>query len=160
MTAAPDRPRTLLAFDYGRRRIGVAVGYDQTVHAGPLTTVPVGSSGPDWSAIQQQVVAWEPSLLIVGLPYNMDGTDNELTDCARRFTRQLQERFGLPVHTVDERLTSHEARVVLREQRREGKRKTRVKRGDIDRAAAALILETWLHEHGGEKPNDDPPGRR
>ncbi len=149
MIAAPNGPHTILAFDYGRRRIGVAIGQMRAQHTGPLTTVRVGTAGPDWIEIKQQISEWGPSLLIVGLPYNMDGTDNELTPCARKFARQLEGRFGLPVETVDERLTSVEARDLLRERRREGTRDKRVKREDIDRMAALLILESWLNQRGG-----------
>lgn len=117
-------------------------------HTGPLTTIRVGASGPDWSEIEQQVSEWDPSLLIVGLPYNMDGTNNELTPCAKKFARQLEGRFGLPVETVDERLTSVAARGLLRERRREGTRGKRVKREDIDRMAALVILESWLNRPG------------
>ena len=148
MTAEPNGPHTILAFDYGRRRIGVAIGHPHRQHTGPLTTIRVGASGPDWSEIEQQVSEWDPSLLIVGLPYNMDGTDNELTPCAKKFARQLQGRFGLPVETVDERLTSVAARGLLRERRREGTRRKRVKSEDIDRMAALVILESWLNRPG------------
>ncbi len=117
-------------------------------HTGPLTTIRVGASGPDWSEIEQQVSEWDPSLLIVGLPYNMDGTNNELTPCAKKFARQLEGRFGLPVETVDERLTSVAARGLLRDRRREGTRGKRVKREDIDRMAALVILESWLNRPG------------
>lgn len=150
MNAEPDGPHTILAFDYGRRRIGVAIGQPHTQHTGPLTTIRVGTSGAHWIEIEQQVSEWEPSLLIVGLPYNMDGTDNELTPCAKKFARQLKGRFGLPVETVDERLTSVEARNLLRERRREGTRGKRVRREDIDRMAALVILESWLNRHGGK----------
>ncbi len=148
MTAESDGPQTILAFDYGRRRIGVAIGQSGTQHTGPLTTIRVGGCGPDWSKIEQQLSEWQPSLLIVGLPYNMDGTDNELTPCVKKFARQLKGRFGLPVEMVDERLTSVEARNRLRERRREGTRGKRVTREDIDRIAALVILESWLNRPG------------
>ena len=136
----------LLAFDYGSRRIGVAVGQTTTGTASPAGVIPVAGT-PDWAAIERCVREWSPARLLVGLPYNMDGTETLLTGTCRGFGKELSRRFGLPVEFVDERLTSAAAQADLRDARRSGARTRRVTREDIDANAARLILETWLGGH-------------
>jgi putative Holliday junction resolvase len=136
----------VMAFDYGARRIGVAVGQSTTASAGPAGVVEVRAT-PDWSALDRCVREWSPSRLLVGLPYNMDGSDTFLTATCRAFAADLERRYGLPVELVDERLTSAAATADLREARRSGARTRRVRREDIDAHAARLILETWLRAH-------------
>jgi putative Holliday junction resolvase len=135
-----------MAFDYGARRIGVAVGQTTTCSASPAGVVQVRGK-PDWSALERCLRDWSPSRLLVGLPYNMDGTDTVLTATCRAFADDLARRSGLPVELVDERLTSAAATADLREARRSGARTRRVRREDIDAHAARLILETWLRAH-------------
>ena len=136
----------LLAFDYGSRRIGVAVGQTTTGTASPAGVIPVAGA-PDWAAIERCVREWSPARLLVGLPYNMDGTETLLTGTCRGFGKELSRRFGLPVEFVDERLTSAAAQADLRDARRSGARTRRVTREDIDANAARVILETWLGGH-------------
>ncbi len=144
----------LLAFDFGARRIGVAVGQTLTGSASAAGTV-TAAPGPDWTAIERQVRDWSPARLLVGLPYNMDGTETVLTGACRAFGRELARRFGLPVEFVDERLTSAAATADLRDARRSGTRARRVRREDVDAHAARHILETWLR--GTEqRPGSDP----
>ena len=133
----------MLAFDYGERRIGVAVGQATTGTASPAGVVSV-SGAPDWSALERCIQDWSPARLVVGLPYNMDGSETALTGPCRVFAAELSRRFGLPVAFVDERLTSVAAPADLREARRSGARRRRVRREDVDANAARLILETWL----------------
>jgi putative Holliday junction resolvase len=129
---------TFLGFDFGPRKIGVAVGQTVTGTASALTTVRSRGDKPDWARIEQLVREWRPRVAVVGLPFNMDDTQGELAPEARRFAHQLRGRFGLDVHLVDERLTSLEAR------RRLGRDATSL--DAIDATAAKLILETWLSE--------------
>lgn len=136
----------VVAFDFGLRRIGVAVGQTLTGTASPAGVLPAGDQGPDWSAIGRCLREWAPSRLVVGLPYNMDDSDTVLTDACRAFGNELARRFVLPVEFVDERLTSVAATDQLREARRSGVRVRRVRREDIDANAARVILETWLRE--------------
>lgn len=142
----PDTPdknsRTILAFDFGQRRIGVAVGQRITGSATPLTVVAVGEAGPDWTAIGQLIREWQPDRLIVGLPFHADGGEAEIGEAARAFARQL-DRFAVPVELVDERFSSAEAESAFRAQRQAGLRR-RGKKGDIDAIAAAIIAERWL----------------
>jgi putative Holliday junction resolvase len=128
--AAPARPRSLLAFDYGTRRIGVASGNSLTRTATPLTTVDATSSEERWRMVAAILTQWQPDALVVGIPRHPDGTPHENTHRAQRFARQLAGRFRLTVHEVDERYTSVEAQSL-------GAR-------DVDAAAAALILEQYL----------------
>jgi putative Holliday junction resolvase len=139
--AAPQG--AVLGFDYGRRRIGVAVGQRITRSASPVAAVAALADGPDWPRLIALLAEWRPAELVVGLPYNADGTPHDLTREAEAFARTLAERSGLAVHTVDERLSSVEAERALRERRAEGRR--RVAKGDVDAAAACVILESWLN---------------
>jgi putative Holliday junction resolvase len=130
---------TLLGFDFGTRKIGVAVGQTVTGSASPLLTLRYRHDKPDWVAITRLVAEWQPEALVVGIPYNPDGTEVEWAAQIHRFMRQLEGRFHLPVHRADERLTSMEARQRL------GREATSP--GAMDAMAAQLILETWLSEH-------------
>lgn len=144
MQGTPDSARIALAFDFGLRRIGMAVGDTLTRSATARGAVAVTRQGPDWAAITRAVEAHAPHLLIVGTPYNVDGGVNEMTGRARQFAAELAARFTLPVEQVDERYSSIEASHALRERRASGERRRRVSREDIDGAAAAVILRRWL----------------
>jgi len=137
--------RTLLGFDFGRRKIGVAIGQELTASARELDTVSCTDGRPDWDAIARLIGRWRPDALVIGVPYHMDGREHEITEAARRFGRQLHGRFGLPVFEVDERLTSREAREHIAGQRAAGLR-GRARKGDVDRAAARIILQDWLRQ--------------
>ncbi len=130
-------PDTLLGFDYGTHKIGVAVGQELTGTATPLTVLGRVQNRPDWEGIARLIDEWQPHALVVGLPIGPDEKETPMTQAARKFARQLEGRFGLPVHLADERLTSREA------WSRIGGIATRdVTR--IDSMAAKLILETWF----------------
>lgn len=134
---------TLLGFDYGARRIGVAVGQTLTGTASALATVACENSRPDWEAIGALIAEWRPQRLIVGLPRHLDGREHELKPVVERFARQLEGRYGLPVTLVDERLTSAEASARLIETRQKGRRR-KIRKDEIDRLSAAILLETWM----------------
>jgi putative Holliday junction resolvase len=140
---------TLLAFDYGRRRIGVAVGNTLTGRARALETVAATDAGPDWERIAALLREWQPARLVVGVPYNDGAADAEGEDIAQqaqRFARRLHGRFELPVELVDERLSSAAAYQGLVAERQAGRR-GRIAKQDIDSAAAAVILQDWLDKH-------------
>ena len=99
-----------LGFDYGTRQIGVAVGQAVTGQARELLTLKAQNGVPDWQQIQRLLDEWRPTALVVGLPLNMDGTPSEMSERAERFARRLHGRYGLPVHTHDERLTTYAAK--------------------------------------------------
>jgi putative Holliday junction resolvase len=141
-------PQTVLAFDFGLKRIGIASGDTLTRQAAPRPASLCGARGPDWEAIAREVRALAPGLLVVGTPYNADGTEGALADAVRRFAAELQRRFALPVEMVDERFSSLEASEALKERRASGARRRRVARADIDSAAAAVILGRWFAGEG------------
>lgn len=143
---APSVPRLALGIDYGERRIGVAVGDTLTRGARPLGVVPARAGAPDWPLLDRHVRELAPSVLVVGVPYNMDGTPTRLTDAALAFVAELGRRYDRPVIPVDERLSSREAEDLLRAQRRSGERTRRVQAGDIDPVAACVLLEQWLRD--------------
>lgn len=122
----------VLAFDFGLKHIGVAVGQTVTGTASPLQTLPARDGRPDWKAVRRLVDDWQPFKLLVGLPLNMDDTESEMSTRARSFARRLGEHTRLEVVMVDERLTSFASREIAD--------------GDAAHAsAAALIAETWLN---------------
>lgn len=129
-----------LGFDYGTRQIGVAVGQAVTGQARELLTLKAQNGVPDWQQIQRLLDEWRPTALVVGLPLNMDGTPSEMSERAERFARRLQGRYGLPVHTHDERLTTYAAKGELMQG---GQRDGYCER-PVDALAAALLLEGWL----------------
>jgi len=133
---------TIIAFDFGLRRIGVAVGQTLTGSANALAVVPVASQ-PDWQAISGIIKEWKPAALVVGLPLADDGGETEMSKGARKFGRQLEGRFGVPVMFEDERLTSFSAEQRFVDARARGG----MRRKDAalkDAIAAQIILESWL----------------
>ncbi len=134
--------RTLLGFDFGLRRIGVAVGQECTGTASALTTVRYRGRQPDWSRIDALVDEWHPDALVIGIPLHMDGQEQDLTDRARRFGSQLGRRFGLPVHEVDERLSSYAAEEMMKQHKPLSKKN----KSEIDRLAASIILQDWFNQ--------------
>jgi putative Holliday junction resolvase len=129
----------LLAFDYGTHKIGVAVGQSLTGTATALDTLGMVNRKPDWQRIEKLLAEWQPDALVVGLPFEMTGREADNAPGAKRFARQLNGRFHIPVHMADERLTSREAWATLGS--RANRDPTRV-----DAYAAKLILETWLSD--------------
>lgn len=131
---------TVLAFDYGLKQIGVAVGNTLLGTTRSVTVLRARDGIPDWAALEALVAEWQPDLLVVGDPLNMDGSVSELATRARKFGRRLHGRLGLPVAMTDERLSSYAAK---QEQRQRGHRGD-YKVAPVDSQAAELILETWL----------------
>jgi putative Holliday junction resolvase len=133
----------ILGFDYGEQRIGVAVGQRITGTATPLTTLTSRDRKPDWDAISDLIQEWQPEALVVGMPYHLDGSESAMSERINKFCRQLNGRYGIPVHQVDERLSSAEAEQNLKLQRQQGRRK-KINKQEIDQLAAAVQLESWL----------------
>jgi putative holliday junction resolvase len=143
---ASGSPGVVLAFDFGHRRIGVACGDTVSRSAAPLDAVPVGPGGPRWDRIDELLREWQPALAVVGLPYNVDGSDSAMTQAAREFAAQVERRYRLQAVLVDERYSSREAEARLKSARASGQRKRRVAKADVDAAAACVILERWFTE--------------
>ena len=144
--AASGTPRIVLAFDFGLRRVGVACGDTVSRTAAPLGAVSNGPDGPRWEIIDALVSEWQPALLVIGLPYNVDGSDSAMTVAARGLADDLRHRFGLQKVLVDERYSSREAEARLKSARESGVRRRRVSKADVDAAAACVILERWFTE--------------
>ena len=141
---------TVLAFDWGSQKIGAAVGQALTQTATPLPEMRARDGIPNWDEISALVEEWQPDAFVVGLPLNMDDTENECTPRARKFGNRLNARYGLPWFPVDERLSSFDARKTLAANAREtgvGPKKGRL----MDSVAAALILETWFSMQAHDK---------
>ena len=130
---------TVLAFDYGLRHIGVAVGNGLVASANPLAVVSAKNGSPDWTAIERLLKEWRPAELVVGLPLNMDGTDSDMSLKARKFARQLQGRYAVNCNMVDERLTSFAAK----QGRRDRGESLDFGQDTIDAEAACLILQDF-----------------
>ena len=133
---------TVLGFDFGTKSIGVAVGQTITLTASALTAIKAKEGIPDWNIIERLIDEWQPQQLIVGLPLNMDGTEQPLTKRARKFGNRLHGRFGLPVQFQDERLTSTAAR----EQLFGDGGYRNLDKGKVDSTAALLIVEDYLNQ--------------
>lgn len=135
--------KCVLGFDFGTQRIGVAVGQSVTGTASPITILSAHQGVPDWQQIKKLIDEWQPARLVVGLPLNMDGTEGDITQQARRFTEKLAELTQLPTETIDERLSTLAAEALV-----DPRKKKRV-----DGLAAMVIVETWLAH---DKRNSSP----
>lgn len=133
--------RTLLGFDFGTKSIGVAVGQEVTGTASPLPALKAQDGVPDWDLVARLFAEWQPHMVVVGMPLNMDGTEQELTLRARKFANKLHGRFGVRVEGCDERLTTADAKARLFELG--GYKK--LEKAKIDSVSACLILESWMN---------------
>ena len=137
----------ILAFDFGLRRIGVAVGQATTCTASNLETVRNGRQ-PDWAALDRLVRQWEPRQLVIGLPLGPEGEETDMSKAARRFGARLGARFSLPVDFADERLSSRAAESRFAELRASGVLR-RKNTDQLDAISALIILENWLQSAHG-----------
>ncbi|MBS0894783.1 Holliday junction resolvase RuvX [Tatumella sp. JGM130] len=135
--------KTLLGFDFGTKSIGVAVGQQLTGTARPLAAIKARDGVPDWNLLEKLLKEWQPDLVVVGLPLNMDGTEQPLTTRARKFANRIHGRFGVAVELQDERLSTVEARAGLFET---GGYRALTK-GNVDSGSAVIIVESWLDHH-------------
>ncbi|SOC51551.1 putative holliday junction resolvase [Chromohalobacter canadensis] len=132
--------RLVLAFDYGTRRIGVAVGNEMLGSATALAPLPARNGIPEWQQIGQLLKEWQPDLLVVGLPLNMDGTESDMSQRARKFGNRLHGRFGKPVEVFDERGSTRAAKRIARDAGHRGNYRD----DGVDGIAAQLILESFF----------------
>jgi putative Holliday junction resolvase len=138
----------VLAFDFGTRRIGVAVGNTLLRVARPLTTIAAEANAPRFAAVASLIETWRPAVLVVGRPVHADGTPHEVTSRAERFARQLEGRFGLEVARVDERYTTEEAEAALSQAGVRADERNAVR----DQVAAQFILQAWFDDAEGTGP--------
>ncbi|MDF7670058.1 Holliday junction resolvase RuvX [Orbaceae bacterium ESL0721] len=134
---------TIIAFDFGTFSIGSAIGQDITKTATALRAFKARDGVPNWQEIEKTLTEWQPDYLVVGLPLNMDGTEQPLTARARKFANRLHGRFGYQVHLQDERLSTVEAKANMFASR--GFKA--LQKGDIDATSAVIILESWFEAH-------------
>jgi putative Holliday junction resolvase len=144
MPATPDSHETILAFDFGLRRIGVAVGQSVTCSASPLGVVSNCGAGPDWQRIGALIREWGVARLVVGMPLNVDGSPSVISAEVDAFMTGLK-RFSLPVESTDERYSSSEAQQMLVLKRKLGMH-GKISKATLDAAAATLIAERWLND--------------
>jgi putative Holliday junction resolvase len=135
--------QTLICFDFGKIRTGVAVGQTLTGTATPLGTVYARNGIPDWKLIARYIDEWKPDALVVGKPLNMDGSGQPMTRASNQFVKELANRFSQPIYRADERLSSSEARL---------RRKDTY---NLDPVAAQIILESWLAENSSSTLKND-----
>lgn len=133
----------ILSFDFGTKSIGIAVGQKITSSASPVKSIKAHDGQPNWDTVEAIINEWKPSLLVIGLPLNMDGSEQPMTLKAKKFANQLHGRFGLPIHLQDERLTTTDARTRLFEL---GGYKA-LKKDQVDAISAVLILESYFEQH-------------
>jgi len=131
----------VLGFDFGEKRIGIASGQSITRSATPITTLASINNKPDWKTIEDLIQEWKPDALIVGLPLYLDGSKSEMTERAEKFCRQLEGRFHLPVFTQNEALSSFEAEQFLATKKKQHNKQ------EIDKIAAAIIVQSWLEQN-------------
>lgn len=136
--------RTILCFDYGTKSIGVAVGSELTGSATLLAALKAKDGIPDWQQIERLIQEWQPKLLLVGLPLNMDGSEQEFTARTRKFANRLHGRFGLPIAYHDERLSTADARSRLFA---EGGYRN-LSKDKVDSLSAQIIFEGWYEQQG------------
>lgn len=134
---------TILAFDFGKKRIGVAVGNTLTASAHPLKTIHHETNVQRFSIIRKMIQTWQPVLLVVGLPMHIDGTPHEMTNLSRRFAQRLHGRFSIPIVLMDERYTSQTAAIALREAAVTIKKR----KSTLDQVAAQHILQSFFDEN-------------
>lgn len=146
---------TVLCFDFGEQRIGVAMGEHMLGIAHPLTTITAESNEQRFAAIVLLIREWQPSVLVVGLPLSMDGSEHEMTLLSRKFARRLDGRFGIPVVMIDERLSSAEASQTLSEQGIGGRRQKPM----LDQVAAQHILQSYFDQASLETSQSTPSGQ-
>jgi len=141
--AISNKIQTLMGFDFGTQRIGIATGQRLTAGTQALNPIKAKDGIPNWDNLQRVIDEWQPDAFVVGLPLNMDGTPSEMSRRAAKFARRLEGRYHRPAYTQDERLTSYEAKGMVIEQG--GHRDFGA--NSVDGLAAQLILESWMGEH-------------
>ncbi|WNK20043.1 Holliday junction resolvase RuvX [Halomonas piscis] len=142
---AAEGRRLVLAFDFGARRIGVAVGHEMLQSARELEPLAARDGIPDWHQVSRLLDEWQPDLLVVGLPLHMDGSESEMSVRARKFGNRLHGRYGKPCRMVDERGSTREAKRIARDAGHKGD----YRHDSVDGIAAVLILEGWFAHREG-----------
>jgi len=138
-----------MSFDYGTEKIGIAIGQSISSTAEPLTIIRAKDGVPNWSQITSLIKSWDPNFFVVGLPYNLDGSNSKLLQRALKFANRLNGRFNIPTFGIDERLSSRAA-----EEKHRTRNPRKSVRKEVDDVAAQIILETWFSEYNKRTPAD------
>lgn len=139
----------VIGFDFGMKYIGVAAGQALTNTASALPCLQAKDGIPDWQQIDKLIAEWKPEYLLVGIPYNMDGSEQYITSCARKFANRIQEKTKMPVDLVDERLSTWEAKQILPQ----GRKKKQDYLNKLNSLAAKILVEQWLNSRGKNENN-------
>ena len=142
----------VISFDFGLKRTGVAVGNTITGSATPECTLQSKDDQPDWDGISKLFKEWQPKQIVVGMPTELDGSESPLKPKIERFCNQIQGRYNIAVDTENEQFTSIEAAQRLKQLRQSG-RKQKVSKDEVDKIAAAIILENWMQRHAFSQEN-------
>ncbi|OAL78725.1 Holliday junction resolvase RuvX [Acinetobacter sp. SFA] len=143
-----NAPQTIMAFDFGTQKMGMAVGQSLIASTNPLALFPMKDGIPNWDELLKIIKSHQPGLFLVGLPLNMDDSESELSTRARKFARRLRHQTNIETWMVDERLTTREARDELDHYQAQG----RGKKLSADSIAAALLIESWYRHPAGITP--------
>jgi putative Holliday junction resolvase len=143
-----DAAQTVMGFDFGTQKMGMATGNSLTGTGQPLPLFAMRDGIPDWDKLEQIIAQWQPDLFVVGLPLNMDDSESELSARARKFARRLKHRLNKPVWMLDERLTTRDARQLLQSYQQQG----HGKKTSADSLAAVMLIESWFREPMGILP--------
>ncbi|MEY3182781.1 MAG: hypothetical protein RLZ35_766 [Pseudomonadota bacterium] len=139
--------KTVLGFDFGTKYIGVAVGQTITHLATPITSLKAIDGVPNWNEVKRLIDDWKPGLLLVGIPLNMDGTEQPMTFYARDFAHALHQLTGLPIEEIDERLSTWEAKKRVLTNKKHKNARSQAALNDINATSAAILVEQWLSEY-------------
>ena len=132
----------VLGFDFGQKRIGIAVGNNISKTARALTTIDSLSNNQKFEVIQKIIEEWQPVSIVVGVPFNIDGSEHRITNLSKKFAKQLEQKYSLPTHLIDERYTSIEASHEIKDKKIDLKKKKLL----IDQIAAKIILQSYLDQ--------------
>ena len=132
----------VLGFDFGQKRIGIAVGNNISKRARALTTIDSLSNNQKFELIQKIIEEWQPVSIVVGVPFNVDGSEHRITNLSKKFAKQLEQKYSLPTHLIDERYTSIEASHEIKDKKIDLKKKKLL----IDQIAAKIILQSYLDQ--------------
>jgi putative Holliday junction resolvase len=137
-----QREGNIIGFDFGQKRIGVAIGNNISKSAQALITIESASSNQKFEAIQKIMDEWQPVSIVVGVPFNVDGSEHKVTNLCKKFAKQLEQKYALPIHLIDERYTSIEANYEIQDKKIDLKKKKLL----IDQIAAKIILQSYLDQ--------------
>jgi len=140
--SSKEKEGNVIGFDFGQKRIGVAIGNNISKTAQALITINSASNNQKFEVIQKIIEEWQPISIVVGVPFNVDGSEHKVTNLSKKFAKQLEQKYSLPIHLIDERYTSIEANHEIKDKKKDLKKKKLL----IDQIAAKIILQSYLDQ--------------